>query len=361
MTSIIAPIVGPVLGGVLADTIGWRWAFYINVPIAAACGVYAFILFKDWETTSTNDAVDYTGLALLCVAVVSLQIMLNTGEDRAWFESTRIQALLVVSLLAFTGFAIWEVTENHPIVDLRVFRHRGFTLSSIALFSAFGAFFASIILLPLWLQLGMDYTATTAGYVLAQQGLLGVFTAPLAAYAMTKVDSRFLMSGALIVLAASIFSRSEFATTIGLDQMYLPQFAIGIALPFFFVPIMTTSLQFVPDSETSSASSIINFVRTIATALATALVVSRWSRITIVKHATLAEFQAQSGEYFRALAHSGISRATALQTLDGLTWQQSMVLAVNDVFTDLSLILLLTSIGIWLIPKLSPTGVQFRH
>jgi DHA2 family multidrug resistance protein len=143
--------------------------------------------------------------------------------------------------------------------------------------------------------------------------------------------------------------------------MHLPQLAIGIALPFFFVPIMTTSLQFVPESETSSASSIINFLRTLAAALATALVVSRWSRETVAKHARLVEFQAQSEQSLRRLAHSGLSHIAALQTLDGLTWQQAMVLAVNDVFTDLSLILVFTSAGIWLIPKLPPGRVHLLH
>jgi DHA2 family multidrug resistance protein len=361
MTSIIAPIAGPIMGGVLADTIGWRWAFYINVPIAALCGMYVFLLFKKWETPSENYGIDYVGLGLLCVGVVALQIMLNTGEDHAWFESNHIRALLIVSLLAFVVFAIWEATDNHPVVDLRVLRHRGFVLSAIALFFSFGAFFASLILLPLWLQLGMGYTATTAGYVLAQQGVLGVVSAPVAAYLMTKVDSRFLMSGALIVLATVIFSRSHFATTISLDQMYVPQLAMGVALPFFFVPIMTTSLQFVPRSEISSASSIINFLRTLAAALATAVVVSRWSRETVTKHARLVEFQSQSAQYIQSQTHAGLSHVAALQTLDGLTWQQAMVLAVNDVFTDLSLMLLITSAGIWLIPKLAPARVPLLH
>ena len=100
-------------------------------------------------------------------------------------------------MVAFILFAIWEITDNHPIVDVRVLRHRGFAVSAVAMFFAFGAFFASLILLPLWLQLGMGYTATTAGYVLAQQGMLGVLAAPLAAYLTKKLDSRILMSGGL--------------------------------------------------------------------------------------------------------------------------------------------------------------------
>jgi DHA2 family multidrug resistance protein len=361
MTSIVAPVLGPMLGGILADTIGWRWAFYLNVPIAASCGIFGYFLFRDWETQVQKYAIDYVGLALLCIWVVAFQIMLDTGENHAWFQSNYIFTLLIVSITALVLFVIWEITDNYPIVDLRVLRHRGFALSSLTLFLAFGAFFASLILLPLWLQLGMGYTATTAGYVLAQQGLLGVLAAPLAAYLMKKVDSRFLMSAALMVLAAAIFSRSNFATTIGLEQFRLPQLAIGIALPFFFVPIVTTSLLFAPRTETAAASSIINFLRTLAAAIATAAVVSTWSRETITKHAALVEFQSNSGSYIRRMTQNGLSHGGALQTLDALSWQQAMVLAVNDVFIFLSLILVLTAAGIWLLPRLAPSHGPVLH
>lgn len=361
MTSIVAPIAGPMMGGILADTIGWRWAFYLNVPIATMCGVAGFLVFKGWETRLQKHAIDYIGLALLCVWVVAFQVFLNTGEDHAWLQSTQIVLLLLVSVTAFIFFVIWEITDDYPVVDIRVLRHRGFALSAVTLFFAFGAFFASLILLPLWLQLGMAYTATTAGYVLAQQGVLGVIAAPLAAYLMKKVDSRFLMSGALLILAVAIFSRSYFATTVGLDQLRLPQLAIGVALPFFFVPIVTTSLQFAPQSETSSASSILNFLRTLAAAIATAAIVSKWSQDTVVKHATLAEFHSRSEQYIQRMAQQGLSKELALHTLDALTWQQAMVLAVNDEFTYLGLILVCTAAGIWLFPKLSPGRGPFMH
>lgn len=361
MTSIVAPVAGPIMGGILADTIGWRWAFYLNIPVALACGAAGFLLFRDSETRSRRHGIDYVGLGLLCVWVTCFQVMLDTGEDHAWFASAQIVALLTIAVISFIVFAIWEVTDDYPVVDVRVLRHRGFAISAAAMFFAFGAFFASLILLPLWLQLGMGYTATTAGYVLAQQGLLGVLAAPLAAYLTKKLDSRFLMSGALLVLAGAIFWRSYFATTIGLDQLRVPQLVIGVALPFFFVPIMTTSLQFVPQSETSSASSIINFLRTLAAAIATAVVVFKWSRETVTKHATLVELHSQSDHTIKRLGDYGLSHGTALQTLDALTWQQGMVLAVDDVFTDLSLILVLTAAGIWLIPKLVPARGPMLH
>jgi DHA2 family multidrug resistance protein len=357
MTSIIAPIAGPMLGGVLADTIGWRWAFYLNVPIAAVCGILGLSLFRNWETKCQKASIDFIGLALLSVWVISFQIMLNTGEDHDWFHSTQILVFLIISVIAFIFFIIWEITENHPVVDLRVLRIRGFAISAAILFFAFGAFFGSLMLLPLWLQLGMEYTATAAGRVLAEQGVLGVLAAPLAAYFMKKVDPRYLMSCALLILAAAIFSRSKFATTMGMDQFMFPQLAIGAALPFFFVPIITISLQYVPEREISSASSIVNFLRTLAIAIATAAVVSIWSRITTQKHALLAEHYNYSDQFIFRAIQNGLSQAEGLKTLDALTWQQAMVLAVGDVFTYLSLVLSVTAIGVWWLPKLA-TGYR---
>jgi DHA2 family multidrug resistance protein len=169
------------------------------------------------------------------------------------------------------------------------------------------------------------------------------------------------MSGALLLLAGAIFCRSYFSTQIGLDQMLLPQLAMGVALPFFFVPIVTTSLQFVPEAETSSAASVMNFMRTLAAAIATSIVVFTWSRETITKHAGLVEFQSQSMRALQGLARHGFSPGAALQTLDTLTWQQGMVLAANDVFSYLSLILVVAAAGIWLIPKSMPAQSPAFH
>ena len=181
MTTILAPIAGPILGGWLADGIGWRWAFYINVPVCVICGLWAWRLLRSRETQAVKQPVDFIGMALLALWVGALQIMLDNGEEHDWFASGWIICLFAASAIGFIVFIIWELTDSHPVVDLRVFRHRAFAVCAAAMTLTFGAFFASIILLPLWLQTNLGYTATLSGYILAFQAVLGVVVAPIAA------------------------------------------------------------------------------------------------------------------------------------------------------------------------------------
>ena len=223
MTTILAPIAGPILGGTLADTIGWRWAFYINIPVAAFCALGAWWLFRSRETAVFKAPIDFVGLGLLALWVGSLQIMLDNGQNQDWFASPWILGLLVVSVLGFAVFVIWELTDDHPIVDLRVFRHRGFAVSAAAMTFTFGAFFAAIVLMPLWLQINLGYTSTLSGYVLAFQAVFGVIVAPVAAVLMTRLDARLIMSVGLLILAGSIFYRAGYALNISFEKLLLPQ------------------------------------------------------------------------------------------------------------------------------------------
>jgi len=351
MTSILAPIAGPILGGVLADTVGWRWAFYLNVPVAAVCGAVGYLIFRNSETPCHKQNIDYVGLALLILWVGAFQTMLDTGEDLDWFSSTRIVMLLMITVIGLVLFVIWEVTDNAPVVDLRVFRFRGFIAASVAMFLAFGAFFASLVLLPLWLQIGMNYTATHAGYVLALQAAFGVIVAPLAAGLMSRVEPRLLMSAGLVILAISVFCRSSFSTAIGFDQMIWPQLIMGIGLPLFFVPLMTVSLKAVPPIDAASASGIINFIRTIAGAIAAAIVVALWNHKTVITHAQLAPFLDPSRVLMPDLAVTKLTHGQIMQSTDGAVWQQSMMISANQVSAILGFILALAAIAIWAFPR----------
>ena len=234
MTSIVAPIAGPLAGGALADSLGWRWAFYLNVPIATACAVAAVFFFPSVRAQLPGRGrIDFQGLFFLCIWVSALQIMLGTGEDNDWFHSNITWYLLAVAAIGLIVFVAWELTDRHPIVDLTIFRYRGFTLCTVVMFTAFGAFFAGLILMPLWLQLAMNYTATQAGMIMACQAFLGLLAAPVAAILMRYVDPRGLMSFGLIVLSASIFLRTGFATSISFNKVMGPQLLMGLGLPFF--------------------------------------------------------------------------------------------------------------------------------
>ena len=163
MTTLLAPVVGPVLGGWLCDNYSWPWVFFINVPMALAFGAIAWGLLKRYQDPAVIKPVDKIGMLLLIIWVAALQIMLDEGKDKDWFSSMEIRVLAITAVIGFLGFLIWELTEKNPIVDLRVFRHRGFSSCMLVLALAFGAFFGINVLTPQWLQYNMGYTTTWAG------------------------------------------------------------------------------------------------------------------------------------------------------------------------------------------------------
>jgi DHA2 family multidrug resistance protein len=351
MTTILAPIAGPILGGTLADSIGWRWAFYMNIPVAIICAFGAWWLFRNRETPVAKQPVDFVGLVLLALWVGALQIMLDNGQNQDWFASPWILGLLIVAVLGFVTFIVWELTDDHPIVDLRVFRHRGFAVSAAAMSVTFGAFFASIVLMPLWLQINLGYTATLSGYVLSFQAIFGVIIAPLAAILMTKIDPRALMSLGLVILSLAILYRVGYALNISFEMMILPQLAMGFGIPLFFVPLMTLSMTSVRPEETAAASGLINFLRTIAGAIATAAVVSAWSSYTTTSRGNLVGTMRHAQGFLERLGDKGMPANQALGSLDGLVQDQSIMLATNHMFLLLGAVVGLTAIGIWLMPK----------
>jgi DHA2 family multidrug resistance protein len=351
MTTILAPIAGPILGGILADGIGWRWAFYINIPVAIFCAAGAWWLFRGRETRTARQKIDFIGLGLLALWVGALQIMLDNGQNQDWFASPWILGLLVVSVLGFAVFVIWELTDDHPIVDLRVFRHRGFAVSAAALSFTFGAFFASIVLMPLWLQINLGYTSTLSGYVLAFQAVFGVIVAPIAAILMTRLDARLIMSAGLVILAFSIFYRAGYALNISFDKLIWPQLAMGLGIPLFFVPLMTISMTSVTPQETAAASGLINFLRTIAGAIATAVTISAWSTEAVTARSHLVDRLNASHELMARLQDQGLGVNQALHSLDGLVQSQSIMLATNHVFLSLGTVVALTAVGVWLMPR----------
>ena len=211
MTTLIGPVAGPILGGIICDTIGWPWIFYIKVPLAAVAGFVLMQLLRGQPDPKSKAFIDKVGLGLLVIWVGALQIMLDEGRNKDWFASGEVRVLGVIAAIGFVAFLIWELTEANPIVDLRVFRHRGFAAAATTYAVGFGAFFASIVLLPLWLQSDMGYTATWAGYATGIMGILAVATAPLVGKAIERgIDPRLIVSLGIVWLALVMVWRMAF-------------------------------------------------------------------------------------------------------------------------------------------------------
>ncbi|HEY4114583.1 MAG TPA: DHA2 family efflux MFS transporter permease subunit [Rhizomicrobium sp.] len=351
MTTIIAPIAGPLLGGTLTDSVGWPWAFFINVPIAIFVSLMVWQLLRKRETDRAQKPVDYVGLGLLVLWIGALQIMLDNGQDKDWFASPYIVTLAIVAAIGFAAFLIWELTDEHPIVDLSVFRNRTFSVMAVAMAFTFGAFFATIVLVPLWLQTNMGYTATWAGDVMAFMGVLGVIMAPVAAMLISRMDARLLMSIGLSILAAVTFWRTTFAPNMTFWQLAVPQLVTGLGMPLFFVPLLGLSIAAVPPAKTASAAGLVNFIRTMSGAFGTALVTTAWDQSTTGARVDLVGKLNQSQATLHTFQSHGMTAAQALQNFSDLVQSQAVMLATNRVSFVLAIILAAVALGVWLSPK----------
>jgi DHA2 family multidrug resistance protein len=351
MTTLVAPIAGPILGGWLCDNYSWPVIFLINVPLALMMGPFAWRMLKRFETRLERSPIDLIGLSLLVVFVGALQLMLDLGKEHDWFESGLIVGLAVVAVIGFAAFLIWELFEKHPIVNLRVFRHRGYTTAVIVVAAGFGAMFAANVLTPLWLQSYMGYTSTWAGLATAWTGVLAVFFAPAAGLLSTKVDPRKLVFFGLMWLCGILAIRSIGTTDMSFWQISIPLLFMGIGLPFFFVPVTTIALASVEEHETASAAGLMNFLRTLAGAVATSVVNTAWENGAQVKHAELAGSVDASGDTMRALAGNGFNHEQSLQAMDHMVHSQAVMLSTNELMMFSSLAFFLAAMLIWAAPK----------
>jgi MFS transporter, DHA2 family, multidrug resistance protein len=352
MTTVVAPIAGPLLGGQLVDGIGWPWIFFVNVPVAFAVGVLVWRTLAKHETTTARIPVDFVGLGLLIAWVGSLQIMLDKGKELDWFHSNFIVALALIAAIGFVAFLIWELTDDHPVVDLRVFRHRGFTASAMVMTLAYGAFFSTVVLLPLWLQTNLGYTATWAGRATAFQGVFAVVMSPIVARLTITRDSRMLVFiGMLTFGVVTLWRSSTFTTDVDFMRLVWPQLLQGFAIPLFFIPLMTVALGAVSPRETTSAAGLLTFMRSTAAAFATSITTTQWEDIAVARRVDISGSLNGSDALVSALTQAGSTAAQAVRQLDFLVQTQAVMLATNRVFFVSSLVFVLAGAAIWLAPK----------
>ena len=350
MTTLIAPVLGPVLGGTISDAFGWSWVFFINVPVAVLLVVVALRTLPLKESTQRLP-VDFVGLGLLITWVGSLQIMLDKGEELDWFNSPMVIGLLIVAVVGFISFIIWELTDEHPIVDLRIFRHRGFATACFAMTLAFAGMFAANVLVPLWLQTNQGYPASWAGYVTGFNGTLAIVTAPIVAGLVAKVDPRRLVTLGILWMAAVMFWRSNFTQGLSFWQLVGPQLAQGPGMPMFFIPIMSLAMASLLPSELAGGAGLLNFVRTTAGAFATSVTTTAWANSATVARTAFVGRLNNAGGVIDQMQSAGMTHGQALGSLDNLVQSQAVMVSTNQVFLAISLLMALSVVAIWFGPK----------
>jgi DHA2 family multidrug resistance protein len=359
MTTMVAPVMGPLLGGYITDNVAWPWIFYINVPVGLFAASLTWWLYRSRDPGPRRVPLDVVGLVLLVLWVGALQIMIDKGKELDWFNSTQIVALGVVAAVGFLFFLAWVLTDSHPIVNLRLFGRRNFLMATTALSVAYGLFFGNVVLLPLWLQQYMGYTATWAGMVTAPVGLLAILLSPWVGKNVGKIDPRKLATVAFLGFGLVLWMRSNFNTQAPVMTILIPTLLQGAAMAFFFVPLQAIIFSGLTPDQLPSASGLSNFVRITAGAFGTSLFTTLWEDRAVMHHAHLVE-SINSGNNtavatMAQLAAAGQSPEQASATINRLLDQQAYTMAVTDVFY-LSSVLFIALIGVVWLTKPKPSG-----
>jgi DHA2 family multidrug resistance protein len=352
ITTLVAPVLGPLLGGWITDNISWPWIFYINIPVGILSASATWMLYRSRESVIRKLPVDAVGLALLVLWVGALQIMLDKGKELDWFHSAEVVTLAVVALLGFSVFLVWELTQDHPVVDLTMFKRRNFWAGALALSIGYGLFFGNVVLLPLWLQQYMGYTATDAGIVMAPVGLLAIVLSPLVGKNIGKVDPRSFATIAFAVFALVLWMRSHFNTQADFQTILIPTIIQGISMAFFFIPLVTITLSGISPERIPAASGMSNFVRITAGAFGTSIFTTFWEDRAAMHHAQLTEYVTQ-GSQATASALSGLGAAgmnpdQALGYVNRLLDQQAFMVSSNELFLASAWLFLALIPVVWL-------------
>ena len=361
MTTLIAPVTGPLLGGWITDNLNWPWIFYINIPVGIVAALASWGIYHKRESATRKLPIDSVGLALLVIWIGALQIMLDIGKEHDWFHSSLVVGLAVVALVGFAFFLVWELTDEHPVVDLRLFSRRNFWTGTLTTAIAYGLFFGNVVLLPLWLQQYMGYTSTDAGMILAPVGLLAMVFSPIVGKTIGRVDPRRYATFAFIVFGVVLWMRSRFNTQADFTTIMIPTILQGLAMAFFFIPLITITLSGLPPERIPAASGLTNFARITAGAFGTSISTTLWESRAALHHAQLAEAVHLGNPAAQAmlsgLSASGLSPEQSLALINRMVDQQAFMLAANDLFYVSALIFLLLIPLVWLShPQPSPAS-----
>jgi len=336
MTTLVAPVVGPILGGWISDNYYWGWIFLINVPLGIGAAALCWANLRDRETPTRKLPIDKVGLVLLVLWVGALQTLLDKGKDLDWFDNGFIVVLAIVAALAFAGWIIWELTEENPVVDLSLFRRRNFGFGTLAFCLMYAVFMGNTLLMPLWLQTDVGYTATWAGLVAAPTGVVAVFATLFMARFLSKTDARITASVAFVAFAISSFMRSGLVQNGSFLDFATPSLVQGVSIGLFFVALITILLDGIPPPRIPAATGLSNFVRITGGSFAISFTTVLWDRREALHQSRLSDFSTAYNpvmtDTVSRLHELGMTGTKAYAALAGQLVQQSYLLSSDDLF-----------------------------
>ncbi len=348
---VVAPMLGPVLGGWITDSYSWRWLFYINVPVGVAALTMSKLFIWDPEYIGRKaQSVDYWGIGLLAVGIGSLQVLLDKGQEEDWFGSHFIVALTVIATVGLVLFVFRELQADHPIVDLRILKIRTYS-TGVFLMTVLGfVLYGSTVLIPIWLQTLMGYPALQAGLAMLPRGLGSFLIMPVVGILMTKIEPRLMLVAGLIFAAISLWMLGDLNLNAGYWDIFWPQMLQGLSMGLLFVPLTTVTNDPIPNERMGNATSIFNLMRNIGASIGIASVTTIVARHTqehiniLGQHVNPYNVRTQS--MFEAMRQGFMAKGSDFATatrqayaaLFGMVQQQASMLSFADAFKLLAVL-----------------------
>jgi len=358
------PIIGPMLGGWITDNWSWHWIFFINVPIGVIAIIMASLFIVDPPYMKrARMKIDTWGLALLVIGLGSLQVLLDKGQREDWFSSDLIVWLAVIAAISLVFLIVVELRSEHPVVDLRVFRRPTFAIGNVIVFLAFITLFGSLVLLPLFSQKMMGYTATLAGLALAPGGLATMIVMPIIGRLVTRINLKIILFVSIVTIAMSAFLMGRFNLYIDFAGIMWPRVILGVGLACLFVPLTALTLRQLPNEEMANGTAVYNLLRNIGGSVGIAFVTTMLARGAQVHQAYLASRVTPFDRAYQLYQHGFASQMGGLVPLSlapdilyGRLVREATMLSFNDAFLILSGLMFLVLPLIFFMKRLRVDG-----
>jgi DHA2 family multidrug resistance protein len=375
MGVVLAPVVGPTLGGWITDNFSWRWIFLINIPVGICSLLFTSLLIFDppylvRKTIAQGLKIDYIGLGLLATGLGALEIALDEGQRHDWFSSSGIVAAAVIGVVAIVGVIFWELRQKDPVVDFHLLKERNFAISTLTMFILGFVLYGSTMALPLFLQVLLGYTAMQSGMALSPGGLAIMVMMPLVGFLLARIEARWLIIFGLLVSSLGLFLMTDFDLSTDFQHAVYARIVQSLGLAFLFVPINTMAFYYIAKEKTSYATGLINLARNFGgsagIALSTTLVARREQlhqnrlveNISPLNSSYQAAFEGAKQMFISRGADAVHAATQAQQMIYNMVQRQAMLLSFLENFRLLALTFIAVIPLMFLLKRMRPRKTE---
>lgn len=365
ITTVLAPILGPTLGGLITDNFSWRWIFFMNVPVGllAAFLVNSLVVDPPSAQKQKVDSIDYIGLGLIALGLGALQIVLDKGQQEDWFDSSFIVIFAIIAAVGLILAVFWILRQKNPVVELKLFAIPSFSLPCIMIFFVGFALYSSAMLLPMLVQTSFGYDATLSGLVLSPGGIATLIMMPIVGKLVNKIQAKYLISFGMLLSAVGMWATGLVTPQTGYSTFVLVRALQTVGIPFLFIPASTLAFSKISPESSSNASAIISLMRNLGGSIGIALVTNKLihsqqiEQAHLVQHLTTADpgYQSAIASYTQSIMNLGVpavqASTMAIAKIYQELIQQANILAYRDAYNFVAIILVVLAIVALFMPS----------